>query len=184
VLPATFGVIQSDPPVLDPAGWYWSKINFDNGISGWVSAYPPYINSLQPPQMIADVAFTIVADYNGPAITQGVCLNDGLSSAATLQLQVGATGQTGSMICPQNKPGIGNHKVVVQAVNPAGTAASSEFQYSVTTAVTPMPPAPPANLRIGPIGGAQVIGAARDAAPVTNKPATTTPAPKPTPEKK
>jgi hypothetical protein len=188
VPPSTFGVVQPDAPVLDPAGWYWSKIAFDNGINGWVSAYPPYINPLTPPQMIAGSSFSVVGDYNGPALTQGVCINDGLASAATLQLQVNATGQQGTMICPQKAPGTGNHKIVVQAVNSAGTAASTEFQYSVTSAPIPVPPTAPSSLRIAPVGGATATQRIDTATPAVNKPTAEKPAApataKPTPEKK
>jgi hypothetical protein len=174
IVPGTYGVIQPDPPVLDPGGWYWSKVVYDNGVTGWSSAYPPYLNMLSPPQMISGVDFNIVGDYAGPALVQGVCINDGVSSAAQLQLQVSASGQSGTLICPLKAPGIGNHIAVIRAVNNAGTTPSTEFQFSVTAAAIPQPPAAPQGLRIAPTSmTTQTLGTAAPATgakPATEKP--------------
>jgi hypothetical protein len=155
-----YGVVQSDPPVLDPAGWYWSRVVFDaktpNGEdTGWVSAIPPYINVLTPPQMISGVAFSIAGSYGpGPILTNAVCINDGLASAATMQLQNvtccsdNGPGQQGTLICPWPKAGVGNHKVVIQAVNTKGTAQSDEFQFIINAAPVGVNPTQPNNLRI------------------------------------
>ena len=157
--PNTYGVIQPDPPVLDAGGWYWHRITFQyaGGVTGWVSAYPPYINMLSPPQMIEGVTMSVVADYIGPALTQAICINDGVNSAATLSLQPQSGGTTGSvqgtLLCAWGMPGIGNHKAVVKAVNNAGTMDSTEFQFAVNTAPTQVAPAAPSNLRITPLGG-------------------------------
>jgi hypothetical protein len=168
--PNSYGVIQSDPPVLDAAGWYWLRVDFDtptaNGQDiGWVSATPPYLNMLNPPQMISGVPFSIVASYGpGPILTNAVCINDGVTSAATMQLQSATCcsdngpGQVGSLICPWpvSQAGVGNHKVVIQAVNKQGTAASNEFQFSVTSAPQSLPPTQPTGLRIAGAGGGTV----------------------------
>lgn len=153
VAPNTYGVILPTAPVLDPAGWYWHSITFDTAVTGWVSAYPPYINQLQPPQMIAGSSFNIVADYAGPSLTQAICIKDGVNTAATMQLQAVTTGVQGTLLCPWVDSGIGNHKVVITAVNGAGTMASAEFQFSVTSAPVPQPPSAPQSLRIAPLAG-------------------------------
>lgn len=145
----TYGVIQSDLPVLDAGNaWYWSRVTFDGNRTGWVSAVPPFLNPLNPIQMNAGVSFQLVADYNGPALTNAMCLIDGLSVTATRQLVASSAGQQGTLLCPASAPGIGNHKVVIQAVNSVGTAASTEFQYVVGTAPISPPPSAPMSLRI------------------------------------
>ncbi len=170
VMPAnTYGVVQSDPAVLDPAGWSWQVVTFDNGVSGWVSAYPPYINQLTPTQMVSGVPFQIVGDYSGPALTRAVCINDGANSEATMQLQPVTTGVTGVLLCPWKDAGVGNHKVVIIAVNSTATMNSAEFQFSVTAAPVPSPPGTPQNLRIGPVSGI-ATQRSQDAKP-TGKPA-------------
>jgi hypothetical protein len=172
-----YGVILADPPVLEPAGWYWQKITFDTAVTGWVSAYPPYINLLQPNQMVAGSAFTIVGDYSGPSLTQAVCIKDGINSAATMQLQPVTSGVQGVLLCPWSDAGIGNHKAAIIAVNGAGTMLSAEFQFSVTAAPVPTVPTAPQNLRIGPIAGTttQRLQDVKPATPTTAKPAAPAP---------
>jgi hypothetical protein len=144
--------VQTDPPVLDPSGFYWVKMQFDSGVSGWSSGYPPYLVALSPPQMIQGANFSIAGDYNGPAITQAVCIIDGVNSAAVLNLQPTSGGQQGTLICAVAAPAVGNHKAVIRTENNAGSAASPEFQYAVTSAPIPQPPNAPSNLRITPVG--------------------------------
>lgn len=156
VAPNTYGVIQNDPPVLDAGGWSWQNVLFDNAIKGWVMAYPPNINMLSPPQMIAGVPFQIIADYTGSVLTQAVCINDGANSSATVQLSPFNGGVQGTLLCPWPTAGIGNHKVVIHAVNGSGTMASPEFQFAVTNAPVVSSPAQPQNLRIGPSSGTPI----------------------------
>lgn len=152
--PNTYGVVQNDPPVLDAGGWSWQNVLFDNAIKGWVMAYPPNINTLSPPQMISGVPFQIIADYTGSVLTQAVCINDGANSPATVQLSpFSGGGVQGTLLCPWPMAGIGNHKVVIHAVNGSGTMASPEFQFAVTSAPVVSSPAQPQNLRIGPASG-------------------------------
>lgn len=154
IAPNTYGVVQSDAPVLDAGNnWYWLRVIFDastaNGQNtGWVSAIPPYVNSLNPPQMVPNVSFQLVANYDGPALTGAVCLIDGQSFPATRQLVASVLGQQGTLLCPASMPGVGGHKAVIQAINSVGTAGSTEFQYEVTTSPTTQPPTMPMNLRI------------------------------------
>jgi hypothetical protein len=156
--PSTYGVVQPDTPVLDAGGtWYWSRVTFDQGTTGWVSALPPYLNPLVPPQLIVGIPFNIVASYGpGPILTSAVCINDGLTSAATMQLQSvtccsdNGPGQQGTLTCPWPKAGVGNHKVVIQAINSKGTADSEEFQFAITTAPVGQAPTTPNNIRITP----------------------------------
>lgn len=144
----TYGVIQPDLPVLDASNlWYWTRVTFGS-VTGWVSAVPPYLNPLTPPQMNTGINFTLVADYNGPALTGSVCLIDGLQVTATRQLVASSAGQQGTIICPVNMPGIGNHKAVIQAINSVGTAGSTEFQFIVGTSPISQPPSAPMSLRI------------------------------------
>lgn len=166
----TYGVIQSDPAVLDTAGWSWQVVTFDNGMTGWVSVLPPYINQLNPPQMVSGVPFQVVGDYMGPALTRGVCINDGANSEATMQLQATTGGVVGTLLCPWKDAGIGNHKVVIIAVNSTATVNSAEFQFNVTAAPVPSPPSQPQNLRIGPVSGI-TTQRLQDAKPATGKPA-------------
>jgi hypothetical protein len=178
ILPNTYGVIQGDPPVLEAAGWYWEKITFDNGINGWVTSYPPYINMLMPPQMIEGSSFNIIADYSGSALTQAICIFDGANSAATLQMQPTTGGVTGTILCPWPKAGTGNHKAVVQAVNQSGTMPSAEFQFQVSAAVVQPIPSAPQNLRIGPASGI-ATQRSQDAKPASPPTTATKPAPPP-----
>lgn len=156
-LPAnTYGVVQSDAPVLDASGmWYWSRVLFDQGTVGWVSAVSPYINMLTPPQMVSGANITIGASYGpAPILTQAVCILDGVSSPATMQLQNvtccsdNGPGHAGMLLCPWPKAGIGNHKAVVKAINSKGTADSDEFQFAVTTVPIGVVPTQPSNVRI------------------------------------
>lgn len=163
IAPNTYGVVQSDAPVLDTGGmWYWSRVVFEastaNGQNtGWVSVLSPYVNELVPPQMVAGADFSIGASYGpGPILTQAICILDGANSPATMQLQNvtccsdNGPGQQGMLLCPWPKAGTGNHKAVIKAVNSKGTADSEEFQFSVTAvAVTPSP-TNPSNMRIVP----------------------------------
>jgi hypothetical protein len=154
--PNTFGVVLADAPVLETGGkWYWSRVQFDQGALGWVSAISPYINMLTPPQMVSGAIFSIGASYGpGPILTQAVCILDGVNSPATMQLQNvtccsdNGPGHAGTLLCPWPKAGLGNHKAVVQAVNSKGTAASEEFQFSVTSAPLSLPPTQPGNMRL------------------------------------
>jgi hypothetical protein len=152
VLAGVNGVIQADAPVYDQNGWWWSNVLFDTGIRGWVSAFPPYINSLQPPQMATGFPFSVVGDYNGPTLDSAICINDGVNVAGVLNLQAipGGTGQQGTITCSWGKPAPGNHKAVIQAVNTAGVGTSQEFQFAVSTQVVQQVPTTPGNLRIGP----------------------------------
>lgn len=156
VAPNTYGVVQNDPPVLDAGGWSWQRVQFDNAITGWVMSYPPNINTLSPPQMISGVPFQVIADYTGPVLTQAVCINDGANSPATVQLSPFNGAVQGTLLCPWPTAGIGNHKVVIHAVNGSGTMASPEFQFAVTTAPVVASPAQPQNLRIGPASGTPI----------------------------
>lgn len=151
--PGQYGVVQNDAPVFESSGWWWVKVNYENGVSGWSSGYPPYLNQLNPPQMAQGFSFRTIADYAGPSITQGICIKDGTESAATLSLQPipNSVGQQGTISCPWTTPAIGNHIVVIRAVNNAGVANSSEFQFAVTAQVVPQPPNTPSNLRIAPL---------------------------------
>lgn len=151
VPPGQYGVVQSDPPVFESAGWWWSRIAFENGITGWASAYPPYLQQLSPPEMAQGFSFRVVGDYSGPTLTQAVCISDGVNSAATMNLQFSGTGQMGTLSCLWTNPPIGNHIQVIRADNGAGQAPSTEFQFKVTAKATQPPPVPPANLRIGPV---------------------------------
>jgi hypothetical protein len=170
VLAGNYGVIQSDPPVFDQNGWWWSNVLFDNAIRGWVSGLPPYINQLQPPQMAVGFPFRVVGDYNGPEITSGVCINDGVNVAGVLNLQAipGGTGQQGTISCDWGKPAAGNHKAVIQAINNAGVGTSLEFQFAVSTQVVQQVPNTPGNLRIGPADTTLPI--TQTAKPATAKP--------------
>lgn len=174
VPPNTYGVIQSDPFVSDPGGWYWERVVFDNGQSGWTTAYPPYLNQLSPPQMVQGVSVTVVGDYNGPVLTSATCINDGLPSGAQLFLQPTTGGQMGTIQCAWGMPAVGGHKGVIRAINSAGQADSSEFQFAVTAAPIPQPPAAPQNLRIAPQGG---VGAFGVEAPSSPSPAAKPPTP-------
>jgi hypothetical protein len=155
VLAGNYGVVQIDAPVYDQNGWWWSNVLFDNAIRGWVSAFPPYINSLQPPQMAQGFPFRVIGDYNGPELTSGICINDGVNVTATLNLQAipGGTGQQGTISCAWGMPAPGNHKAVIQAINNAGVGTSLEFQFAVSTQVVQQVPTTPGNLRIGPASG-------------------------------
>lgn len=155
IQPNVYGVIQNDAPVLDAGGtFYWERVTFDTGPTGWVTVSgPDRLASLNPPQMVSGVSFAVAGDYNGPALTQGECNVDGIASAATLNLQPVTGGQQGTLVCPINKPGVGNHKVAITARNLAGSATSAEFQFSVTTVAVPQRPNAPANLRITPTSG-------------------------------
>jgi len=149
-----YGVVQIDPPVFESAGWWCSRIAYETGVTGWSSAYPPYLNQLTPPQMAQGFNFRVVGDYAGPGLTQGICINDGVQSAAVLNLQPqsGGTGVTGTMSCAWTMPPIGNHITVIQGVNTVGPGPlSAEFQFSVTAKVVPQPPGTPQNLRIAPV---------------------------------
>lgn len=152
----TYGVIQPDAPVLDASGWYWQKITYQyaGGVTGWSSSYPPYIQQLSPPQMVQGIAVSVVGDYSGPALTSAICINDGVNSAAQMSLQPNGTIVSGTLLCGWGMPGVGNHKAVIKAVNNAGTADSTEFQFAVTTAPIQTPPNAPSNLRIAPATGA------------------------------
>lgn len=151
VLAGIYGVIQTDPPVFETS-WWWSNVLFDNGIRGWVSAVPPFINQLTPPQMALGFPFRVVGDYNGPNLTNAICINDGINSAAVMNLQAipGGNGSQGTLSCDWGKPSTGNHIAVIRAVNPAGTAQSTEFQFAVSTIVVQQVPTTPGNLRIAP----------------------------------
>jgi hypothetical protein len=156
ILPNTYGVVQSDVPVLDPAGWYWVRVTYESGQTGWSSGYPPFLNSLSPPQMVQGSSFRIVADYNGPALTSARCVSDGVQSDAVMQLQATTGGQMGTLQCTWKAPTVGNHIQVITAVNANGSAPSTEFQFSVTTAPVPPIPASPMNLRITQLTGTPV----------------------------
>lgn len=151
--PNTNGVVQSDPAVLDPAGWWWIRVQFENGMAGWVSGYPPFVMSFTPPQLVQGTSFRIVGDYNGPVLTGARCISDGLQSDAIMQLQPNSAGQQGILICGWTTPGLGNHTQVISAVNANGTTPSTEFQFSITTAPLPPIPTAPMNLRINPATG-------------------------------
>jgi hypothetical protein len=148
--PGIFGVVQSNPPVFEAAGWWWIMVNYENGINGWSSGYPPYLNMTSPPQMAQGFSFRVAGDYSGPTLTSGRCYNDGVVSNATLNLQAQGTGQTGTMSCLWTTPPNGNHIAVIEAINNAGTMKSSDFQFSVTAQAVPQPPVAPSNLRIAP----------------------------------
>jgi hypothetical protein len=159
VAPGVYAVVQADAPILDSGGmFYWIRVIYaqpsPSGLTqGWSRAIPPFLAMLTPPQMTEGVAFTIMADYLGPTLTQGVCINDGAGVAATLALKAttladGSPGQIGSMSCPWPKAGLGNHKVVVQALNTYGTTAAPEFQFIVSTSPILQPPVAPTNVRI------------------------------------
>lgn len=153
--PGVHGVVQNDPPVFEPAGWWWVNVTYENGITGWTSGYPPYLNALTPPQMAQGFSFRVVGDYNGPNLTSGRCINDGVQSDAVLNLQAitGGLGQTGTLSCLWTTPANGNHIAVIQAINNVATTPSTEFQFSVTAQVVPQAPNAPSNLRIGPASG-------------------------------
>src|SRR5678815_2527230 len=71
VIPAkTMGTVMSDAPVYESAGWWWSRIAFDNGVTGWASGYPPYIETLTPPTMMQSSNFIVVGDYSGSTVTE------------------------------------------------------------------------------------------------------------------
>jgi hypothetical protein len=155
IVPGVYGVVQNDPPVFEPAGWWWVNVTYENGITGWTSGYPPYLNALTPPQMAQGFNFRVVGDYNGPNLTSARCINDGVQSDATMNLQAitGGLGQTGTLSCLWNAPANGNHIAVIQAINNVATVPSTEFQFSVTAQVVPQAPNAPSNLRIGPQSG-------------------------------
>jgi hypothetical protein len=156
----TYAVVNNNPPVLDVGGaFYWINVTYNPGaanqIAGWSRSIPPFLNMLTPPQMASGVAFSIVANYGpAPVLTNAVCINDGVNSAATMQLQSttccsdNGPGHVGTLLCPWPTAGVGNHKVVIQAVNKQGTAASNEFQFAVTTAPVIGPPTAPSTIRI------------------------------------
>ena len=151
----TYAFVLPDAPVLDTGGlFYWIRVTYDTGPTGWSRSDPMFLMALTPNQMIAGISFNVAASYDGASLTQAVCINDGANSPANMQLQPftlpdGVTpGQRGTLLCPWPKAGIGNHKVVIKAVNGQGTADSSEFQFAVTTAPIPQPPAAPTNVRI------------------------------------
>jgi hypothetical protein len=148
VLPNTYGVIGTQAPVRDTAGWYWNYIVFASGREGWTTAYPPYINALSPPQMVVGSSFQVVGDYLGPVLTAARCISDGVTSDGVLNLQPDAAGQRGTLHCPWTKPPLGNHIAVLQAVNTQGTSLSTELQFSITNAPAPPIPQAPTNLRI------------------------------------
>jgi hypothetical protein len=157
VLPGVFGVVQNDPPVLDTAGFWWLRVTFDTQVTGWVTAYPPFLITLNPPQMVAGASFRIGADYSGPPLTEARCLYDGLQVTGSLALQPSGATVSGTIQCALwDKPPVGNHIAVVQAVNLGETGAtqttpSAEFQVIVTDSPKPTPPTAPANLRIMPV---------------------------------
>lgn len=157
ILPGVFGVVLTDAPVLDAAGFWWLRVTFDTQVTGWVSAYPPFLITLTPPEMIAGSSFRIAADYTGPPLTAGRCLYDGLQVTATLALQPSGTSVSGTIQCAVwDKPPVGNHIAVVQAINlgkdgATQTTPSTEFQFIVTDSPKPLPPTAPSNLRIGPV---------------------------------
>src|SRR5262245_13009596 len=148
-----YGVVQLDPPVMEPAGWWWVRVAYENGLTGWSSGYPPYLNSLSPVQMAQGFNFRVIADYTGPTLTQATCISDGVNSAAILNLQPipSGTGQQGTLLCTWTMPAVGNHIAVVRAVNNVGSAPSTEFQFQVTAQVVAPPPNAPTNLRIAPV---------------------------------
>lgn len=152
VAPGVYGVVQNDPPVFDPGGFWWVNTSFETGVVGWVSGVPPYLNQLTPVQMAQGFSFKVVGDYLGPNLTAAKCINDGIQSDAILNLQAqqGGTGQTGTLACIWNTPSVGNHIAVITAVNTVGSAPSTEFQFSVTAQVVPQVPSAPTNLRIAP----------------------------------
>lgn len=161
VLPGVYGVVQADAPVLDPGGFYWLRVTYDSQVTGWSSAYPPFVNMMVPPQMVAGSSFRIVGDYlNGPPLTAGRCLYDGLQVPATLSLQPSGANVTGTILCDQwVKPVVGNHIGVIQAVNlgeggVTQTTPSTEFQFVVSESPKPLPPLAPSNLRIAPVNTA------------------------------
>lgn len=152
-VPGVYGVVQNDPPVFDPGGWWWIFVRYETGLVGWTSGYPPYLNALVPPQMAQGFSFKVIGDYAGPNLTSARCISDGVPSDATLSLQAqtGGTGQIGTLSCLWTTPTIGNHIAVITAINEAGSAPSTEFQFSVTAIVTPQAPTAPSNLRISPL---------------------------------
>lgn len=151
----TYAFVMPDAPILDTGGlFYWIRVTYDSGPVGWSRSDPLFLMSLTPNQMISGVSFNIAANYDGAALTQATCINDGANSPANMQLQPytlpdGKTpGQRGTLICPWPKAGLGNHKVVVKAVNGQGTADSAEFQFAVTSSPIVSPPSAPTSLRI------------------------------------
>lgn len=151
----TYAYVLPDAPILDTGGlFFWIKVQYDTGPMGWSRSDPTFLLTLTPNQIIAGVSFNIAGNYNGPVLTQAICINDGLNSPANMQLQPitlsdGITpGQTGMLVCPWPKAGIGNHIVVIKAVNDKGTADSAEFQFAVTSVPVPQPPTAPTNVRI------------------------------------
>lgn len=159
VAPNTYGVVQSDTAVADPAGWYWVRVQFSTAAIGWVTGYPPYINQLSPPQMIVGSSFRVVGDYTGPVLTSARCINDGVNSNATMALQPGPSGQQGTIQCPWTNVPIGNHISAMILTNDAGSSPSVELQFSVTSAPTPPVPVSPSGLRITPSTGPTTLDA-------------------------
>lgn len=164
VAPNTYGVVQSNPPVLDSGGWYWHRVLFETAVEGWVTVTgPERLSALSPPQMIQGSSFQIVGDYLGPILTGARCILDGVNSDAVRSLAPDAAGQKGTLHCPWPKADLGNHIAVIQAINNAGTMNSSEFQFAVTAAPVAPIPAVPSNLRIAPSSGVAIQIAPFDA---------------------
>lgn len=161
--PGAYGVVEADAPILDTGGaFYWQRVTYEapttSGITvGWSRAIAPYLLMLTPPQMISGIPFYVMASYGpGPILTDARCINDGVNNPAAMQLQAttccadNGPGQVGSLVCSWPSAGVGNHKVVIQAINSKGTAQSDEFQFAVTTVPQAQPPTKPTNMRIVP----------------------------------
>ncbi|HET9565201.1 MAG TPA: hypothetical protein VFP27_12025, partial [Mycobacterium sp.] len=155
--PGTLGTVQPDAPVLEGTSGWWSKVAYDNGLVGWskqqflARATGAPVPPLQPPTVEINKPFSVVGDYiNAPALTSATCLLDGMASAATLQLTNGAPNaegfpmQSGTLRCfyPAGVA-LGNHIVVITAVNAVGSASSAEFQFVAEAPVVVPPPPPP-----------------------------------------
>lgn len=161
--PGTYGVVEADAPILDTGGaFYWIRVTYEKptttGLTvGWGRSISPFLLMLTPPQMISGIPFYVMASYGpGPILTDARCINDGVNQPSAMQLQPttccadNGPGQVGSLVCSWPSAGVGNHKVVIQAINSKGTAQSDEFQFAVTTAPQAQPPTKPTNMRIVP----------------------------------
>lgn len=164
--PGTLGTVQPDAPVLEGTSGWWSKVAYDNGLVGWskqqflARATGAPVPPVSRPTVEINKPFSVVGDYiNAPALTSATCLLDGMALAATLQLTNGAPNaegfptQSGTLRCfyPAGVA-LGNHIVVITAVNAVGSAPSAEFQFVAEAPVVvpppPPPPSAPLNLRL------------------------------------
>ena len=120
-LPAgSAGTVLADKPVLDPSGFWWNRVQYDMGLTGWSSALPPYL------LLVAGGKTLEVSGTTSVALGGAATDNNAVSSVSWVNNRGGSGTATGTSNWSVPAVGLqsGTNVITVTARDAAGNAGT------------------------------------------------------------